>query len=268
MAKNLHNRLRGSSALTRVALWLRRAAPAQPGFFDQYPRFYSTSTVGTSSRGERLNERYRALISPNESIIRDKTILDLASHDGRWSFAALKAGARHVTGIEARSHFVESAIATTRDYGIGAERYQFIVGDIFDQIENVQTDTIDTVFCFGIFYHTPHHMLLLSKIARLNPKNLILDTEIDPSPDECIVRFRKEKIARDGNSLVGQPGDPLHALVGRPSRIALETMLTSFGWTFTYYDWHRAGIKNWHGMRAYRDGWRVSLVATRADQKP
>ncbi len=261
----------GFSVLRRAALWLRRApeamglisGAAQPGFFDQYPRFYSTSRVGTS-RGERLNERYRALISPNEELIREKTILDLASHDGRWSFAALKAGARHVTGIEGRSYLVESAIATTREYGIGAERYRFIVGDLFDQIELVQTDSIDTVFCFGFFYHTPHHMLLLSKIARLNPKHLILDTEIDPSATDLIVRLKKEKIAREGTSIVGQPGDPMHALVGKPSRSALETMLTSFGWSFSYYDWHRAGIKNWHGLRDYRDGWRVSLVATRS----
>jgi|SRR5208283_242201 len=270
-ARNLQVKQPGSSVLKRIALSLRGVpekmgltkSAAEPGFFDQYPRFYSTSTVGPS-RGERLNERYRALISPNEDLIREKTILDLAAHDGRWSFAALKAGARHVTGIEVRSYLVESAIATTREYGIGAERYRYIAGDVFDQIDLIPTNSVDTVFCFGFFYHTPHHMLLLSKISRLNPKYLILDTEIDPSTTDCVVRFRKEKIAREANSAVGQPGDPLHALVGKPSRSALEMMLTSFGWSFSYYDWHRAGIKNWHGMRDYRDNWRVSLVATRS----
>jgi hypothetical protein len=61
--------------------------------------------------------------------------------------------------------------------------------------------------------------------------------------------FRKEKIAREANSFIDRPADPLHAFVGKPSRSALETMLTSLGWTFSYYDWHRAAIKNWHGMR-------------------
>jgi len=258
-----------SSVLKRAASWLRRApekmgltdSTAKLGFFDEYPRYYSTSAVGATP--ERLNERYRALIEPNEELIRERTILDLASHDGRWSFAALKAGARHVTGIEGRSYLVESAIANAREYGIVEERYRFMAGDLFDQIEVVQTDSIDTVFCFGFFYHTPHHMLLLSKIARLNPKHLILDTEIDPSTTDCIVRFRKDKVAREGASIVSQPGDPSHAIVGTPSRSALEMMLTSFGWDFSYYDWHRAGIKNWHKLRDYRDGWRVSIVATR-----
>jgi SAM-dependent methyltransferase len=259
--------LESSSMLKRLASSLRNFAGAtrgkgEPGFFDQYPRFYQTSTVGPD-KGERLNERYRALIKPNEETIRGKTILDLAAHDGRWSFAALQAGARHVTGIEVRANLVESANASVREYGIDENRYRFIVGDVFDKIKLVPTDSIDTVFCFGFFYHTPHHMLLLSKIHRLNPKHLILDTEIDSSTTDYIVRFRKENIAREANSLIGQPGDPLHAFVGTPSRSTLETMLTSFGWTFSYYDWHSAGIKNWHGMRDYRDGRRVTLVATR-----
>src|SRR4029077_18098773 len=269
-AGNLRITIPGSSVLKRIASSLRRGpgrtgvigdAP-DAGFFDQYPRFYSTSMVSPSP--ERLNERYRALISPNEEFIRGKAILDLAAHDGRWSFAALKAGARHVTGIEGRAHLVESAIATAREYGIDADRYRFIVGDLFDEIELVPTDSIDTVFCFGFFYHTAHHMLLLSKIARLNPKHLILDTEIDETTGDLVVRLKKEKVDREGTSLVGEPGDPMHALVGKPSRSALETMLSSYGWTFTYYDWRRAGIKNWRGLIDYRDGSRVTLVATRA----
>ena len=268
-ARNLRAASPGSSLLRRAALWLGRApketgpvrSDPRPGFFDQYPRFYSSSIVGATP--ERLNERYRALIGPNEQSIREKTILDLASHDGRWSFAALKAGARHVTGIEVRSHLVESAIAAVREYGIGAARYQFIAGDVFDQIDLIQPDSIDTVFCFGFFYHTPPHVLLLSKIARLNPKCLILDTEIDRSTTDCVIRLRKEEVTRDANSLVGQPGDPLHALVGKPSRSALETMLRSFGWSLSYYDWHRAGISNWRELNDYRNGSRVSIVATR-----
>jgi len=167
-AGNLHITLPGSSVLKRIASSLRRgpaktslkSGAPKPRFFDQYPRFYSTSAVSASP--ERLHERYRALIAPNEELIREKTILDLAAHDGRWSFAALKAGARHVTGIEGRAYLVESAIATAQEYGIDAARYRFIVGDLFHEIEQVPTDSIDTVFCFGFFYHTAPHMLLLS----------------------------------------------------------------------------------------------------------
>ena len=160
---------------------------------------------------------------------------------------------------------MESAIATAHEYGIDSERYRFITGDVFDQLDLVATNSIDTVFCFGFLYHTPHHMLLLSKIAQLNPKHLILDTAIIPSTTDCVIRLVKEKTAGDGNSITGQPGNPLHSLVGRPSRSAVEMMLTSFGWSFSYYDWQRAGITASRYLRDYRGGWRISLVAIRSE---
>ena len=69
-------------------------------FFDDYPLFYETSK--TASSKARLNVRHQAIIEANRDILKDARVLDLASHDGRWSFAALKAGAAHVTGVEAR----------------------------------------------------------------------------------------------------------------------------------------------------------------------
>jgi hypothetical protein len=68
------------------------------GFIDEFPQFYSTSQTGAVPN--RLNQRYRACLEWNEPVIRGNRILDIASHDGRWSFAALKTGASHVVGIE------------------------------------------------------------------------------------------------------------------------------------------------------------------------
>jgi hypothetical protein len=69
-------------------------------FFDQCDRFYTTSHVGNWP--VRLNTRYRAIIGGNEQHLRGRRVLDVASHDGRWSFAAVQAGCAHVTGIEAQ----------------------------------------------------------------------------------------------------------------------------------------------------------------------
>jgi hypothetical protein len=249
-------RLRPNPQTTTAA-----AQSAEPGFFDEYPRFYSTSKTGTQP--ERLNPRYRALIETNRELIRDQSVLDLASHDGRWSFAAVKAGARHVTGIEGRAYLVASANSTFLDYGVSQERFRFIVGDVFDGLDLLEPDSIQTVFCFGFFYHTPHHMLLLSKIARLNPRHLVLDTEIDPSTSESVVRLKMERVSREANSPIEAPGDPTQAVVGAPSRSALELMLSSFGWNFRYYDWHHAGITDWRALYDYHGGRRVTLMASR-----
>ena len=66
-------------------------------FFDSFSAYYKTGMTGT--RPDMLNNRYNALIRNNENIIKDSIILDLASHDGRWSFAALKTGAKKTIEI-------------------------------------------------------------------------------------------------------------------------------------------------------------------------
>ena len=76
-------------------------------FFDEYPRFIQTSE--TTHNAKLLNARYEGLIMANADIIRGATVLDLASHDGRWSFAALKNGASFVYGIEWKPRLVRKS---------------------------------------------------------------------------------------------------------------------------------------------------------------
>ena len=233
------------------------SSPAAPGFFDQYPRFFSTSV--TNSTPNRLNERHRACIASNEAIIRGKRVLDIASHDGRWSFAASVAGARHVLGIEARDHLVESANANMRAYNVPGDRFRFVQGDVFAELDHVEPNCIDTVLCFGFLYHTIEHLVLLRKIARLNPAHVILDTMITLDRDK-LVRLSIEEVEEEADA-VAIPG-LRHVIGGAPSRSALELMLASLGWSWTYYDWHHAGIKCWDDISDYHDGGRVTLVGS------
>jgi hypothetical protein len=227
-------------------------------FFDEYSRFYRTSIVGSTPN--RLNSRYQAMIQANEDCIRGLSILDLASHDGRWSFAALKAGARHVLGIEARQPLVEKSIETFAEYNITPDRFAFVNDDIFNQIPKIQPGSIDTVFCFGFFYHTMHHHYLLSQIAAFRPKHLILDTCIVPTPDP-VIHVRTE-ITDDPGAVFASPVDLLEtSLVGYPSRLAIELMLTNFGFRYRYFDWLTMPVDNWSGIEDYRDGLRVTLRA-------
>src|SRR6476661_8939613 len=85
------------------AAWFTPSAPGSRTasmFFDKYPRFYETSQT-TATRG-RLNLRYEAIFAENRDIFAGAKVLDIASHDGRWSLAALECGAASVIGIEAR----------------------------------------------------------------------------------------------------------------------------------------------------------------------
>jgi len=247
-------RIRRLRVERRVSRLMHPTLPAASGFFDNYPLYYATSLTGAMPN--RLNQRYRALIGANEAIIAGKTVLDIASHDGRWSFAALGIGAKRVVGIEAREHLVKSADATFHTYGVAEDRYQFVQGDVFDEIEKIEPGSIDTVFCFGFLYHTLHQLLLLSKIARLKPRHLIIDTQIELRHADAIF-VRAEDTEGEGNvALAGAK----HTVVGKPTRSALELMLASFGWTARHYDWRRAGIRQWDHLHDYHEGWRISLT--------
>src|SRR5205814_1234121 len=111
-------------------------AESEPGsrvasmFFDRYSRFYETSQT-TPYRG-RLNLRYEAIFAENRDVFDGATVLDIASHDGRFSLAALACGAKSVIGIEARPDLVEHATDTLAAYGWGPDRCSFLTGDVFD----------------------------------------------------------------------------------------------------------------------------------------
>jgi 2-polyprenyl-3-methyl-5-hydroxy-6-metoxy-1,4-benzoquinol methylase len=233
-----------------------RGLPIPHGFFDEYPQFYYSSNTGNDPN--RLNQRYRACIEWNESVIRGKRILDIASHDGRWCLAAMKAGAANVVGIEARERLVDAAAANLRKYGVAESSYRFILGDALDSIDQIEPHSVDTVFCLGFFYHVVNHMLLLSKIARLKPKYLVLDTEISLDP-RSIISLRGDDSEIENNAIRARSDAAKLVLVGVPSKSALELMLSNYGWSFAYYDWHRAGIRRWDSVWDYHQGERITM---------
>ena len=93
-----------------------------------------------------------AVIGNNLDMLKDATVLDIASHDGRWSFAALKNGAKKVYGIEGKKELVQSSIENMKKYGIAEDKYNFVAGDIFEEIKKIPINEIDVVFCLGIFF--------------------------------------------------------------------------------------------------------------------
>jgi len=229
------------------------------GFFDEYPAFFETSRTGAVPN--RLNARHSALIESNLDVIDRRRILDVASHDGRWSFAALRAGAVHVTGIEARERVVERGIAAMRAYAVPDRAFTFLVGDALEVMNTLRPGSFDTVFCFGFLYHTLSQMELLLAIARLRPLNLLLDTAVVRS-DEPLILLRPANTQDEGQAVRRQTDGSGVVLVGMPSLPAVEMMLASAGFEFTRYDWASRHTAGWEGLEEYRDGHRVTLRAT------
>jgi len=229
------------------------------GFFDNYPNFFQTSK--TVEHPNHLNGRFKAIIESNLDIIQNSSILDIASHDGRWSFAALKNGAKHVVGIEAREHLVKNSYQNMVTYGIDQNSYQFITNDIHKEIQNLEPNQFDVVFCLDFLYHTIEHYFLLSQIKRLNPKFVIIDTRIDLS-DERIIKLHVDRPTKFGEAHAFSPEKlKQEILVGTPSKLGLEMMLNCLGFTnISYFDWKNK-IQNFRNLVDYYHGKRITLIA-------
>jgi len=222
-------------------------------FFDNYPAFFSSESSQADSN--RLANRYRVLIEENLDLIKGKKILDIGSHDGRWSFAAIKNGAEMVLGIEALQKNLRRAIRNMEKYQIPTEKYKFILGSIYPEIKKLKPNSIDTIFCFGFLYHTYNYIQLFAGIKKLNPLYLIIDTQIEKS-DLPIISLHLE-----GTRIEGE-----RKIVGTPSRPALNLLLEHFGFEYQYYDWKNSKVTNWDKTNDYKNGARITLVAKRKEE--
>lgn len=228
-------------------------------FFDGYPRFFETS--GTSPHPTRLNLRYEAIFGQNRELFDGSRVLDIASHDGRWSFAALQTGAAEVVGVEGRPELVESANSTLAEYGVEAGRYRFIAGDIFDVMANERFD-VDVVLCLGFFYHTLRYNELLSHIANCKPRAVIIDSDV-LARKEPFVRVRTEPWASQRNAVSDEYTRGAEVLTGRPTPKAIETMVSAYGFDLVHFSDWRALLRDnpTDGTVAtYRKGDRVTMT--------
>jgi Methyltransferase domain len=197
-------------------------------FFEQFPRFYLTSS--TAATTARLNLRYEAIFGENRDIFEGASVLDLASHDGRWSLAALATGARSVTGIEARPELVKAAAENLGEYGYEADRVRFVAGDVHEVL-NTQDLEADAVLCLGFLYHTLRYNELLSGIRRTNARYLIIDTfsphMMGPVPNVNVIT---EDVDEEGKAAADTYTHGPSVLVGRPNLAAIQTMLGAYGY--------------------------------------
>ena len=197
-------------------------------FFEQFPRFYLTSS--TAATTARLNLRYEAIFGDNRDVFAGASILDLGSHDGRWSLAALATGARSVIGIEARPDLVKAATENLGEYGYGLDRVHFVTGDVHEVLKTQDLEA-DVVLCLGFLYHTLRYNELLDGIRRTNARHLIIDTF---SPHMMRPMSNVNVISEDADEQGKAAADNYthgpSVLVGRPNLAAIRTMLGAYGY--------------------------------------
>lgn len=245
-------------------------------FFDQYERFLTTSR--TSPFLHRLNGRHAAIIERCRDQLDGRRVLDIASHDGRWTFAAVQAGAAHVTGIEPRAELVANARETFAAYDVPAARFEFVQGGVFEEMPG---RSFDTVLCLGFYYHTVRHVELMDLIERSGAAFAVIDTEIVPASGRLRPEGDDPRLVH-GNpyavELFREPVDDQqmavqdsatrngHTLVGRPSADAIEFMADHFGFDCSRFDWKtefesHPHLREW--MVDYAEGWRETFYLAR-----
>ena len=241
-------------------------------FGDDYPQFIELSTLtpewqdrrpdrrSADEQRSRMNERYEALFASNRDIFDGARVLDLASHDGRYSFAALKTGAAHVTGIEVRQGLIDRAQKAFDFYEQDPDTYRFVRGDVFEVLARERFE-VDVVLCFGFLYHTYRHTELMYRLHNLAPRHLIVDTMVTRDAQRTL-RVIRERDVDDIRSAAADAYSVDRVLVLRPSVPALELLLRTYGFEVeSMYDWKArlAGRPPVPGVRGYERGTRVSL---------
>ncbi len=260
-------------------------------FAEDYPRFIEVSELTPGAQPDdgaqrrpgrtfdeqanRMNHRYEALFAANRDIFEGARVLDLASHDGRYSFAALETGAAHVTGVEVRQSLVDKARDTFAYYGRDPGTYDFICGDVFEVLER-ETFDVDVVLCLGYLYHTYRHTELMYRLHHLAPEHLIVDTMVMRGT-EPLMKVYAERDADDIRSAAQDAFSVGRVLVGWPTVAALQVLLRAYDFEIeSVYDWKSrlADEPSTVGLRGYANGRRVTVrcrsrvAALAAGEKP
>jgi len=186
----------------------------------------------------RVIARYRMFIQPNVAEIAGKRVLDLGSYDGRWAFAALANGASEVVGIEQRKDFIDRSSHFIKE-GM-RERVRFIQDDLFDALAELREsgEHFDVILCLGVFYEIADHRRLMKLMAALEPKLIIVDTNLIDS-DEPVIKL---KVAE------GQRKAPP---TGTVSRKGVELLTHDLPYTLRYETWKATSFDIQEGLGDY-----------------
>ncbi|MGO1120768.1 O-linked N-acetylglucosamine transferase family protein [Rhodovibrionaceae bacterium A322] len=121
-------------------------------------------------------------------------VLDVGAWDGRWTFEALRRGAREVVAIDDFSDFLgllensqrkawENFDFCKKAFGYSDERCKRVDISVYDITEE-QFGRFDLVMFFGVLYHLRYPLLALDKVSALCDRTIIVETAIadDYSP--------------------------------------------------------------------------------------
>jgi len=217
------------------------------GFFDFINKIppYSEKPEGDL----RLNKRHQMIVEPFRGELDGARVLDLAAHDGRWSYALADAGAAEVVGIEARQELVDR-FQKFPETEFKA-RVDLRQGDIFAALEGfiAKGEQFDVVAVYGIFYHIMDHFRLLQLIRQVGAKVILIDSEFSVKKMP-IIDLVFEQTA---NALCAAPQMPGQekAIIGIPSFMAMNSMARALDFDVVWTRSHEMYREDKRGVQDY-----------------
>lgn len=243
-----------------------------------YSKSIFLKTSKTAAYPNRLNWRCEILLTRNQGIIKGRRILDLASHDGRFSYACLKLGAKHVVGVEEKDHLIKHARDNMKQEGFSNDQFHFIQNDVISYLSTVNTGQFDVILCFGFFYHTSEQIRLLREVARIFPSHFILDTSLanrfhssNNWYKRCIFSlishkypaliFRTEHDKNKTSAIYNTD------VVAAPTEAFFEFYFKENNYRFKKLLWNKTEITNWAYIHDYKNSDRVSYLVYLRNEK-
>ena len=228
------------------------AQPSGEHVFDRFDRVMDTAVRPIAVM--RRRHRHKAIILSNNQLFKRAKVLDLRSGDGRWSLAALGAGAAHVTGLESKQRPVAVAKDVFAKLQIDVASYEFMHARILQGLRTFEPGAFDVIL-WKEFYQEPY--AFFSSLRRLRPKYIILDTALARGR----VSFAVFKAKR--NNKGPQETEDQSGLSAVPTEQTIRLFADFFGFRCRAVNWRTLGIADWTGIHDYQRGSRGTYLLER-----
>ena len=224
--------------------------------FDRYDEVRDSAARPVDAK--RLRHRYEAIIGSNRELFRNARVLNIHSGDGRWSYAALDAGAAHVVGVDSARAQVELARNIFAELRVNPGSFEFTTGEILATLRPFRPESFDVVLCQE-FSKLPDPHLFFQRLNRLQPKHIILDTAVIDGTVP-MVSFR----LKDPDKTATSPDARSAAIRAVPNHELIRILCDYFDFRWRLIDWRGLGITDWTGIHDYEGDRHRTYVLDRA----
>ncbi|MCK8464410.1 class I SAM-dependent methyltransferase [Aliiroseovarius sp. S1339] len=211
---------------------------------------------------DRMDERSKRIVVENLDAFQNKSVLDIAANNGRWTYAAALAGASHVTSIEGRAERVADAKDFLTKHGC-IDKVSLNTGDMYDFLFENKGKNFNTVLCLGVYYHVMDHSLFLKMMTQLDPQTIIIDSGFVRS-FRSQVHVQYEDPSLHLNALANYEGQKYEP-VGFISLGLMIQLAWNLGYSCRPVVWDPKDVGNKNAVHDYMIGKRYTLRLEKMD---